>query len=40
MVCYIKQKLREISNRYKYEPNTSVLREAFAKEIDSMLGHI
>ena len=40
MVCHIKQRLREISNRYKYEPHTKSLRESYVKEICAMLHQI
>ena len=37
MVCWIKQKLREIANRYKYEPHTTTVRESFRKDVVAML---
>lgn len=37
MVCWIKQQLRIIANRYKYEPHTKTVREGFRKEIAAML---
>jgi phage tail sheath protein FI len=40
MVCYIKQQLREIGNRYKYEPNTAAMRESFTKEVLDLLREI
>jgi hypothetical protein len=40
MVCWIKQKLREIANRYKYEPHTTSVREGFRKDVVAMLQEI
>lgn len=40
MVCWIKQKLREIANRYKYEPHTKSVREGFRKDVEAMLREI
>ena len=40
MVCWIKQRLREIANRYKYEPHTKTVRESFVKEVKNMLTEI
>lgn len=37
MVCWIKQQLRIISNRYKYEPNTQSVREGFTQEVTKLL---
>lgn len=40
MVCWMKQQLRIIGNRYKYEPNTSATREAFESDIIEMLKEV
>lgn len=40
MVCWIKQKVREIANRYKYEPNTATMRDGFRGEIVELLREI
>ena len=40
MVCWVKQRLREIANRYKYEPHTTKIRESFKKEVCNMLDGI
>ena len=37
---YIKRQVRDISNRYKYEPNTEGLRMQFSDEISGMLSEI
>lgn len=37
MVCWIKQQVRMIANRYKYEPHTKTVREAFTQEIVALL---
>lgn len=37
MVCWIKQQVRMIANRYKYEPNTLSMRESFKKDILALL---
>ena len=37
MVCWLKQRIREISNRYKYEPHTESMRNSFANEIRQIL---
>ena len=37
MVCWMKQQLRAIANRYKYEPNTQTQREGFVGEVAKML---
>lgn len=40
MVCYIKQQIRIISNKYKYEPNTKSMRDSYGKELSEMLRRI
>ena len=40
MVCWIKQQLRKISNRYKYEPHTVSVREGFRRDIVEMLNKV
>ena len=40
MVCWIKQQLRIIGNRYKYEPHTKSVREAFVNDVDTLLHRI
>lgn len=37
MVCWIKQQVRIIANRYKYEPNTESMRESFKRDILALL---
>ena len=37
MICHIKQKVREISNRYKYEPHTTSLRDSYRNELSQLL---
>ncbi len=37
MVCWIKQQVRIIGNRYKYEPHTKSVRRAFRDDIDKLL---
>ena len=37
MVCWIKQQIRIISNRYKYEPHTKAMRNSYRSELDNML---
>lgn len=37
---YIKRQIRDISNRYKYEPNTAGLRMQYAEELGGMLRFI
>ena len=37
MVCWIKQRAREIANKYKYEPNTKTNRTSFVKDLNNML---
>lgn len=40
MVCYVKQQLREIANRYKYEPHTLTIRNSFRNDVKDMLRNI
>lgn len=40
MVCWIKQQLRIISNRYKYEPHTTSVRNAYRDEIIELLREV
>ena len=40
MVCWLKQQLRIIANRYKYEPNTKTVRESFTNDILAMLQEV
>lgn len=40
MICHIKQRIRQISNHYKYEPNTSSLRKGYVSELTTMLEEI
>lgn len=40
MICYIKQQIRIISNRYKYEQHTPDVRESYRNELAIMLEQI
>ena len=40
LVCWIKQRLREIGNRYKYEPHTTAMRESFTRDVIAMLNRV
>ena len=40
MVCWIKQQLRQIANRYKYEPHTKSIRDGFKEDVVIMLEDI
>lgn len=40
MVCFIKQQIRKIGNRFKYEPHTTTMRNAFRECVASMLTEI
>ena len=37
MVCWIKQQVRIIANRYKYEPHTTTVRDSFKRDILDLL---
>ena len=40
MVCWIRQQLRIIGNRYKYEPHTKTIHNGFKEEVTSLLQEI
>lgn len=40
MVCWIKQQVRMIANRYKYEPHTMSIRDSFRRDIVNLLNTV